>query len=364
MLNTDIEFSTKEEQNETQRLAFIEQVKYLEVNSPYYKAMFSKNGISADSIKSLDDLQKFPFTIKDDLATNNEEFLCVPMNKVADFVTTSGTIGDPVTFYLTAKDLDRLAYNEAISLQCAGGSESDVFQLMTTIDKTFIAGLAYFLGVQKLDAGIVRVGPGAFFQQWESIRRYSSTVLIAIPSFIPKLVQYAIEHDIDYKSSSVRSIVCIGEPIRSADLSLNELGKRIKELWDIELYSTYASTEMSTAFTECSEGVGGHSHPDLLILEVVDEEGKEVANGEMGEVVVTTLGVEGMPLLRYKTGDLCHVHHDKCLCGRTTTRLGPVVGRKQQMIKFKGTTIYPPAIFKCSRCRLFFVASVCPGPSL
>ena len=139
--------------------------------------------------------------------------------------------------------------------------------------------------------------------------------------------------------------MCIGEPIRNTDFSYNELGKRITSQWDIKLYSTYASTEMGAAFTECEEGKGGHLNPDLLILEVVDENGRIVGEGEMGEVVVTTLGVEGMPLLRYKTGDLCHVYYTPCNCGRPTTRLGPVVGRKQQMIKFKGTTIFPPALF-------------------
>ena len=102
---------------------------------------------------------------------------------------------------------------------------------------------------------------------------------------------------------------------------------------------------MSSAFTECGYGNGGHAHPELLILEVVDDNGLQVRNGELGEVVVTTLSVEGMPLIRFKTGDLCHVHYDLCKCGRFTTRLGPVMGRKQQMIKFKGTTLFPQIIF-------------------
>ena len=143
----------------------------------------------------------------------------------------------------------------------------------------------------------------------------------------------------------MKSIVCIGEPVRNADFTLNELGKRITSQWDVKLYSTYASTEMGAAFTECEYGLGGHLHPELLILEVVNEKGKAVKEGEIGEVVITTLGVEGMPLLRYKTGDLCNVYYSPCKCGRHTTRLGPVVGRQQQMIKFKGTTIFPAAIF-------------------
>jgi phenylacetate-CoA ligase len=318
---------------------------YLNEHSVFYQRLFSENNIDIHTISSIEDLEQIPFTTKDDLANFNDDFLCVKKNQVADFVTTSGTLSEPVTFYLTAKDVNRLAENEAQAMQCAGGSSDDIYQLMTTIDKRFMAGLAYQLGISKMGAGIIRTGPGAPFLQWESIQRFSPTILIAVPSFIPKLIAYAKEHNIDYKSSSVKAIVCIGEPVRNKDFELSELGKRITSQWDVKLYSTYASTEMGAAFTECAEGKGGHLNPDLLVLEVVDENGKGVANGELGEVVVSTLGVEGMPLLRYKTGDLCHVYYDKCKCGRNTTRLGPVMGRKQQMIKFKGTTLFPPAIF-------------------
>ena len=330
---------------ESQSKKLAEILFYLQNNSPYYQRIFEEQGINIEAIKTSSDLIKIPFTTKDDLALHNDDFLCVPKSKISDFVTTSGTLSDPVAFYLTDKDVDRLANNEAEAFRCANGSENDVYQLMTTIDRRFMAGLAYWMGARKMGAGMIRVGPGAPFLQWESIQRFSPTVLIAIPSFIPRLIDYALDNNIDFKSSSVKSVLCIGEPIRSTDFSYNELGKRITSQWDIKLYSTYASTEMGAAFTECEEGKGGHLNPDLLILEVVDENGRIVGEGEMGEVVVTTLGVEGMPLLRYKTGDLCHVYYEPCKCGRTSERLGPVVGRKQQMIKFKGTTIFPPAIF-------------------
>jgi phenylacetate-CoA ligase len=320
-------------------------LQYVSTNSAYYQRIFSSHEIDVNTIQSPADLTKIPFTTKDDLALYNDDFLCVPKSKISDFVTTSGTLSDPVAFYLTEKDVDRLAANEAEAFRCANGSENDIYQLMTTIDRRFMAGLAYWMGARTMGAGMIRVGPGAPFLQWESIERFSPTVLIAIPSFIPRLIEYAEANGIDYRTSSVKSILCIGEPIRNPDFTYNELGKRITSQWDVKLYSTYASTEMGAAFTECEEGHGGHLNPDLLILEVVDEHGNAVGDGELGEVVVTTLGVEGMPLLRYKTGDLCHVYYAACACGRHATRLGPVVGRKQQMIKFKGTTIFPPALF-------------------
>jgi phenylacetate-CoA ligase len=323
---------------------FADLLQHVYANSAFYRKVFNEHNIDINGI-TLNDLQQFPFTTKDDLAKHNDEFLCVPKSEVADFITTSGTLGDPVTFYLTKNDLERLAYNECVSLQCANVNTTDVVQLTTTIDKQFMAGLAYYLGVQKLGAGIIRTGPGSPYAQWETIKRFSPSVIIAIPSLIPKLISYAIENGIDYKNSSVRSVICIGEPIRTDDFSWNELGKRIVTQWDLNLYSTYASTEMGAAFTECEAGTGGHNQPELLIAEVVDEQGNPVANGQLGEVVITTLGVEGMPLIRYKTGDLCHVYDTPCKCGRHTLRLGPVMGRKQQMIKFKGTTIFPPAVF-------------------
>ena len=265
-------------------------------------------------------------------------------SEIIDYVTTSGTLGEPVTFALTDNDLNRLAYNEAISFACAGVQKEDVMQLMTTIDRRFMAGLAYFLGARELGAGIIRVGAGIPELQWDSILKFKPTYLIVVPSFLLKLIKYAKEHDIDLNTSGIKGAICIGESLRNQDFSLNTLAKNIKDIWNIELYSTYASTEMNTAFTECSEQQGGHHHPELIIAEILDDNNSPVSPGEVGELTVTTLGVEAMPLLRFKTGDMIKAHTSSCACGRNTMRLGPVVGRKKQMIKYKGTTLYPPAM--------------------
>jgi phenylacetate-CoA ligase len=322
-----------------------EQLFFLNEKSPYYRALFRKNRIDVAKIKTLEDLAKIPPTTKDDLQKHNDDFICVPRNKIIDYITTSGTLGDPVTFAMTDRDLDRLAYNEAISFAVADGSENDLYQLMTTIDRRFMAGLAYFLGVRKLGAGVIRVGNGMPELQWDSIRRFKPNAFITVPSFILKLIEYAEENGIDYRSSSITKAICIGEPLRNPDFSLTTLSRRIREKWDIRLYSTYASTEMGTAFTECSHGCGGHHHPELIIVEFLDENDRPVKANEAGEVTITTLGVEGMPLLRFKTGDVCYHYNEPCKCGRTTMRLGPVLGRKQQMIKYKGTTLYPSALY-------------------
>ncbi len=322
-----------------------EQLFFLSEKSGFYRKLFKKHRIDITKIKTLEDLAMVPVTTKDDLQQHNDEFICVPRNKIIDYITTSGTLGDPVTFAMTDRDLDRLAYNESISFAVADGTENDTYQLMTTIDRRFMAGLAYFLGVRKLGAGIIRVGNGMPELQWDSIRRFQPNAFITVPSFILKLIEYAEENGIDYRSSSIRKAICIGEPLRNPDFSLTTLSRRISEKWDIQLFSTYASTEMGTAFTECSYGCGGHHHPELIIVEFLDENDMPVKENEAGEVTITTLGVEGMPLLRFKTGDVCYHYQEPCRCGRTTMRLGPVLGRKQQMIKYKGTTLYPPALY-------------------
>jgi phenylacetate-CoA ligase len=217
---------------------------------------------------------------------------------------------------------------------------------MTTIDRRFMAGLAYFLGSRMLKSGMIRVGNGIPELQWDSINRFSPTTLMAVPSFIMTIIDYAEKNGINYHASSVKKAICIGDSLRNPDFSLNTLGKKVSERWpELKLYSTYASTEMATSFTECDEGKGGHHHPDLIIVEFLDEHDKPVPAGVPGEVTVTTLGVEGMPLLRFKTGDISTAHEEPCPCGRNSIRLGPVIGRKKQMIKYKGTTLYPPALY-------------------
>ena len=318
---------------------------YVNEHSAFYKRLFKEHNINVSAIKTLSDLTKLPTTCKDDLQRDNDAFRCVPKSAIVDYASTSGTLGTPVTFGLTDNDLNRLAYNEAISLACAGIKKGDVVQLMTTIDRRFMAGLAYFLGVRQLGASIVRVGAGIPELQWDSIRLYEPTYLIAVPSFLLKMIAYAEKNRIDYEASSVKGVVCIGESLRNQDFSNTLLAEKIAEKWKgIKLYSTYASTEMSTTFTECEYQQGGHHHPELIITEVLDDAGNRVGENESGELTITTLGVEAMPLVRFRTGDIVTMHTGTCACGRNTARVSPVLGRKQQMIKYKGTTLYPPVL--------------------
>ena len=208
-----------------------------------------------------------------------------------------------------------------------------------------MAGLAYWLGIRRMGASIIRVGNGIPELQWDTIQRLHPTAIMCVPSFILRLIDYAEQNNIDYRHSSIRKIIGIGEGLRDQQFNLNLLGQRIHEKWpEVELYATYSSTEMSATFSECEHACGGHVHPELIIVEIIGEDDKPVPDGESGEIVITTLGVQGMPLLRFRTGDIAAKIAQPCACGRNSYRLTPLIGRKHNMIKLKGTTIYPPAI--------------------
>lgn len=341
----DIEFAGTGEIKRFQEAELCKLLQYLADKSRFYGEMFRNHGIDISQIKTLEDLRGIPFTTKKDLQLKNNDFMCVDNRQVVDYLTTSGTLGTPVIFALTEKDLERLALNEYLSFSCAGVTADDTVQLMCTMDKRFMCGLAWYVGLRKLGAGIIRVGSAVPEFQWDTIMRLKPTVLALVPSFVKSLLKYADAHGIDYNNCSVKKIVCMGEAIYQHDGSYSLLAKDILSKWNVELYSAYASTEMATSFTECEYHKGGHHHPQLIICEIVDENLNPVEPGQYGELVITTLGVEAMPLLRFRTGDITCIYTGKCECGRNSFRIGPIVGRLNQMIKFKGTALYPPAVF-------------------
>lgn len=345
--NSQIQFSDSDSIRRFQQERLIEEIRYLSESSPFYRRMFEQNKIDPQTIRTIEDLYRLPVTAKSDLQLYNRDFIATPVREIVDYVTTSGTLGDPVTFALTDSDLNRLAHNESLSFTTAGCSSDDILQLMTTIDKRFMAGLAYFLGARELKCGVVRVGNGIPELQWDTINRIHPTGCIVVPSFLIKLIQFAQNNNIDFRNSSLKRAICIGEPLRTQEGELNQLGVRISTEWpELELFSTYASTEMQSSFTECSHHRGGHTPVDLVIVELLDDDNNPVADGQPGEVTITTIGVRGMPLLRFKTGDICIGDNSPCSCGRNTLRLSSVLGRKGQMIKYKGTTLYPSAIYE------------------
>ena len=343
----EIQFLPKEEIKKYQEGRLKEALEYVWNKSPYYRNIYTQKGIDINRIRTLEDLCQLPVTTKSDLQLHGNEFRCVAPEDIIDYATTSGTLGDPVTFTETVEDLCHLAYNEQLSFQTAGCTKQDILQEMVTIDRRFMAGLAYFLGARELGMGVVRVGNGIPELQWDTINRIHPTVGMAVPSLLVKLISFAEEHGIYYRNSSMKKCVCIGEALRDPKtFELNTLGQIIHDKWpELQLYTTYASTEMQHSFTDCEYFNGGHLQPELMIVEFLDDDNNPVAPGEAGEVTITTLGVTGMPLVRFKTGDVVYHYDEPCRCGRNTVRVSSVVGRKKQMIKFKGTTLYPPALF-------------------
>ncbi|PIB36187.1 hypothetical protein BFP72_12675 [Reichenbachiella sp. 5M10] len=343
-IDTNSDFSSIDDIKQLQNQHFLSHLSYSLSHSVYYQSKFEALDLSLEDIQSIDDIHKIPVTTKEEIERHNVDFLAVSKKQIIEYVTTSGTLGDPISIALTHQDQQRLARNERRALELCQITAEDTIQITTTLDKRFMAGMAYYLGATALGASVIRSGIGDPDFQWDNIRRFEPTVLIAVPSFAYKFGNYLLSKGIDPKTTSVRKIVCIGEPIRDSNFEPNTLHQKLTELWDVTLHSTYASTEMATAFTECNEGIGGHLLPELIYVEILDDHNQPVAMGEVGEITVTPFGIEGMPLLRYKTGDLARLHTAPCLCGRNTPRLGAIEGRKGQMIKWKGTTLFPQQI--------------------
>jgi len=327
-----------------QAALFSEHVRYIAANSPYYRELFAQKKIDASKVR-LEDIASLPITGKEEFSTQNEAFLSVPASEIVDIVLSSGTTGRPTRMMYTEADLQRLAYNELTAMRRVGIGPGDVALLTCTLDRCFIAGLAYYSGIRASGAAAIRNGVNSPESHTEVIGRLHPTVLVGVPSFLVKLGKFMRSRGLDPAANGVRKMVCIGEPLRERSMNLHRLGADLEEIWQAKAYSTYASSETITTFCECTHQAGGHLHPALGVVEIVDDSGAVLPAGEMGEIVVTPLLMQGMPLLRFRTGDVSFLIEGPCGCGRTTPRLGPILGRKKQMIKLAGTTLYPQAIF-------------------
>jgi phenylacetate-CoA ligase len=313
---------------------------------PFYAEMLRREGLSPDDFRDLAGLASLPFTTRADLDRDPLQFRLDASAEHRDIALTSGTTGEPVIVPYTAADLERLAFNETMAYCGAGIRPGDRVLLTCTLDRCFIAGLAYYSGLVGLGAAAIRSGPGQPAWQWRLIEKLRPRAIVGVPSFLLHLGEWGQAHGIDTAASGIRALVTIGEPIRHPDHSLNPVGQRLSELFPATICGSYGATELETAFCECTATCGGHVHPELMIVEVVDDEGRSVRPGQPGEVVVTPLGVEGFPLVRFRTGDVARLHDAPCPCGWRTPRLGAVEGRLAQRLKCRGTTLYPETVFR------------------
>jgi phenylacetate-CoA ligase len=311
--------------------------RYAAEHSPFYREKFR-------GLKEVPPLESTPTVDKQVLSERNLDFLCLPRDRIIEIVTTSGTTGKPLLWMLTESDVRRLALNERLSFESAGLTATDTVLVAVALDRCFMAGLAYWLGLRELGCSILRVGPSSPVLVLEMIERAHPTAIIGVPSFLRVIAEKADETGFALKSSSVKKAICIGEPVRERSLALNSSGHAIESAWGARVYSTYGVTELSNSLCECDAGVGGHLHSELLHIEVLDDQGNPLPDGEIGEIVGTTFGVEAMPLIRYRTGDCAAFFRAPCKCGRSTARLGPIVGRKNQKLKFKGASLFPSTL--------------------
>ncbi len=339
-----LEFCKPEEIRKAQEGLLKKHVRYCSTHSPFYRKLFREQGIDGEAV-SLDRLCDLPLTDKTALSLSNEDFLAAPLSQIVDIVLSSGTTGKPTKMMYTENDLRRLAYNEEISFTSCGLTRDDIVLLTCTMDRCFIAGLAYFSGLRSLGAAAIRNGLSSVDSHLEIIQRLRPTAIVGVPTFLLKLGHFMKSQGIDPRSAGISKLICIGEPIRDRNLSFLRIGESLEEVWGAKIYSTYASSETITSFCECLAQQGGHLHPDLAVVEIVNDQGVALPPGEPGEVVMTPLSIEGMPLLRFKTGDISFLIDEPCACGRYSPRLGPILGRKKQMIKFRGTTLYPNALY-------------------
>jgi phenylacetate-CoA ligase len=340
----DIDRLPLEEMYKIQSELLVNTVSRVYEKSTFYRTLYDGLGLVPSDIKGLEDLSKLPFTTRQDIEKDNWGFHSIDRKDCAELVSTTGTTGNPVYVAMTSHDLDRLAYNEEKSFTYAGAEKGDLFFIDVTCDNLFIAGIAYYSGLIRLGASVVRVGPQNMARQFDLINKLRPVGIVAVPSFMAQMARRAMENGIDTKQLGLQKIVLIGDSVRNEDFSLNPLGELISDAFGNIFCTTYGITEGQVSFCECLQRQGLHSHPDLAVAEIVDDNGKLLNDGESGELVLTTLQIEGMPLVRYRTGDITYKLTAPCGCGRNSVRIGPVLGRKHQRLKFKGVTLYPKTI--------------------
>lgn len=313
-------------------------------HSPFYKKMLKKHNLSADSIHSLNDLDKFPFTTKDDLR-NNYPFgmAAVDLKKCIRIHSSSGTTGNPTVVLHSAKDLEEWANQVARCMYMVGIRDTDIFQ-NTSGYGMFTGGLGFQYGAEKLGTLTVPAAAGNTKRQIKFIMDYGTTCLHIIPSYATRLAEVFLDMGINPQTDTKLKTICIG-----AEPHSEQQRKRIENLLGVKAYNCFGMSEMNgpgVAF-ECLEQNGLHIWEDYVIPEIINPETLQpVEEGEVGELVLTSINREAMPLIRYRTRDLTRFIPGSCPCGRTHRRIDRFKGRSDDMIILKGVNIFPIQIEK------------------
>ena len=315
-------------------------VRYAYENVPMYKERFDKIGLKPEHIKTLKDIEKIPYTTKDDLRDNYPfKLLAVPMKKIIRVHASSGTTGKPITCGYTRADLDNWSTCIARILTMAGATDEDIFHVAFGYG-LFTGGFGLHYGIEKLGATVVPVSSGNTERQIMLLKDFGATALIATPSYAMYLAETAKKMDV-LKDLKLR-LGCMGAEASTAEM--HEALYRILGAFPTE---NYGLTEVGGPGVsgECREKAGMHINEDMYYPEIVNiEENRALPEGEQGELVLTTLTKEGMPILRYRTKDITSLTYEPCKCGRTTARMARVVGRTDDMLIIRGVNVFPSQI--------------------
>jgi phenylacetate-CoA ligase len=312
--------------------------------SYYYGKVFKEKGINAGSIKSLKDIRKIPFTTKDDLREHwPYGFIAVSKNELVRMHSSSGTTGRATVVFHTADDIAVWSNLLARCMYMAGMRKSDVFQNMMTYG-LFTGGLGFHYGAEKIGALVIPAGAGNSKRQIQLMMDFETTVVHVIPSYALHLSTVFSELNLDPRKQTKVRIAFLG-----AEPHTEKMRLKIEEIYGYKAFNSYGLSEMNgpgVAF-ECPCQEGMHIWEDSFLTEIIDPQTLQpVADGEEGELVMTTLERKGMPLLRYRTKDLTRIIPAPCTCGRTHRRIERIKGRTDDMLILKGVNIFPMQIEK------------------
>jgi phenylacetate-CoA ligase len=314
------------------------------MNNPIYKKRLEEAGVTPENITSVDDIRRIPFTTKQDLRDNYPFGLAsAPLTECVRLHSSSGTTGNPTVILHTQKDLDEWANQVARNLWMVGLRPDDVFQNSSGYGM-FTGGLGFQYGAERLGMLTVPAAAGNSLRQIKFIKDFGTTAVHAVPSYVTRLYEVMQEQGVDPRKDTKLRVLAIG-----AEPHSEEQRKRIEEMMGVKAYNSFGMSEMcgpGVGF-ECKEQNGLHFWEDYYIVEIVDPETLEpVPDGEIGELVLTTLNREAMPLLRYRTRDLTRVLGRSCPCGRNHVRLDRMKGRSDDMMVLRGVNIFPIQIEK------------------
>jgi phenylacetate-CoA ligase len=344
----DYQFDSKSETLSRKKLEALQlehlrkTVHHVYTHVPFYQQKLKDLKIKPEDIKTLDDIRKLPFTTKDDLRKNAPfGLMAVPLEKCIELHASSGTTGVPVTVCYTPHDLQVWSEVMARCLSMSGLTKKDIFQNPIPYG-TFTGAFGFHYGAQKVGALVIPSGQGQSERQIKLMEYYGTTFLSGVASYAMRLGQVAKEMAIDPKKLKVRN------GLFGAEMFTPGLKKRIMDTWDMDVHDIYGLTEMCGpgVSTDCDQHDGLHLWQDHFFIEIVDPITLEpVEAEEEGEVVLTTLTKEGMPLLRYRTRDIAKLYDvEVCECGRTHVKHSMIKGRSDDMIIIRGTNIYPGQI--------------------